>query len=153
MKSQTIERAIDALLRDLQVMPFDEDGAGTNGRIAKLAARGEKLGELGTMIAARPRVRRALKLVSSFQVRREVADADVSLQRRPCTRRGCSATARLSVGQVEDPPPRQGQWCAHKKRNLVEYEGVADIDEELVAATIRVTNEIDRRLKELRAEN
>jgi hypothetical protein len=38
------------------------------------------------------------------------------------------------------------QWrvldTAHRKRNSVEYEGVADVDEELVAAMIRVVREI-----------
>lgn len=38
------------------------------------------------------------------------------------------------------------QWrvlaAAHQKRNYVEYEGVADIDEQLVNAVIRVTREV-----------
>lgn len=38
------------------------------------------------------------------------------------------------------------QWrvlaSAHQKRNFVEYEGVADIDEPLVAAVLRVTREV-----------
>jgi hypothetical protein len=38
---------------------------------------------------------------------------------------------------------------AHRKRNLVEYEGVADVDEQLVAAMIRVTREIAGRLSKL----
>jgi hypothetical protein len=49
------------------------------------------------------------------------------------------------------------QWrvldAAHKKRNSVEYEGVADVDEETVAATIRVATEVARRLKDLRSRN
>src|SRR5512146_1097933 len=43
------------------------------------------------------------------------------------------------------------QWrvldTAHRKRNVVEYEGVADVDEELVEAVIRVTQEIAKRLE------
>jgi hypothetical protein len=45
------------------------------------------------------------------------------------------------------------QWrvldLAHRKRNLVEYEGVADIDEHLVAAMIRVTLDIASRVHAL----
>ncbi len=43
------------------------------------------------------------------------------------------------------------QWrvlaSAHQKRNTVEYEGIADIDEQLVAAVLRVTREVAARLK------
>lgn len=35
---------------------------------------------------------------------------------------------------------------AHKKRNLVEYEGDADIDESLVTAMIRVAREVESRV-------
>lgn len=38
---------------------------------------------------------------------------------------------------------------AHRKRNFVEYEGVMDIDEELVAAMIRVTREVAKRVRGL----
>jgi len=38
---------------------------------------------------------------------------------------------------------------AHRKRNLAEYEGDTDIDEQLVAAVLRVTSEIAKRLNEL----
>jgi hypothetical protein len=45
------------------------------------------------------------------------------------------------------------QWrvldTAHRKRNYVEYEGLADIDAEIVAAVIRVTIEIAWRLEKL----
>ncbi len=45
------------------------------------------------------------------------------------------------------------QWrvldTAHRKRNLIEYEGVADVDEELVAAMIRVVREIAVRVAKL----
>jgi hypothetical protein len=45
------------------------------------------------------------------------------------------------------------QWrvldAAHQKRNVVEYEGLADVDEELVAAVIRVVKEIAARVVEL----
>ena len=38
---------------------------------------------------------------------------------------------------------------AHRRRNLAEYEGYMDVDEQLVAATLRVTREVAGRLKEL----
>ena len=38
---------------------------------------------------------------------------------------------------------------AHQKRNYVEYEGVADINEQLVAAVIRVTHEVAKRVAAL----
>ena len=45
------------------------------------------------------------------------------------------------------------QWrvldTAHKKRNLAEYEGIADVDEALVAAMIRVVREIAVRVAKL----
>src|SRR3954452_10615351 len=45
------------------------------------------------------------------------------------------------------------QWrvldAAHQKRNSIEYEGLADVDEELVAAMIRVVNEIAARVAKL----
>jgi hypothetical protein len=45
------------------------------------------------------------------------------------------------------------QWrvldAAHRKRNFVEYEGLADIDAEIVAAVLRVTREIAARVQKL----
>ena len=38
---------------------------------------------------------------------------------------------------------------AHRKRNLAEYEGAADIDEQLVAAMLRVAREVAKRLDAL----
>jgi hypothetical protein len=48
-------------------------------------------------------------------------------------------------------PPEQWRVLddAHRKRNFVEYEGVADIDEEMVAALIRVTREVAVRITKL----
>ncbi len=46
----------------------------------------------------------------------------------------------------------QAQWRvldnAHRKRNLAEYEGVLDVGEELIAALLRVTREVERRLSD-----
>lgn len=45
------------------------------------------------------------------------------------------------------------QWrvlsSAHQKRNSIEYEGVADVDEALVAALLRVTLEVAARVAKL----
>jgi hypothetical protein len=47
----------------------------------------------------------------------------------------------------------QEQWrvldSAHRKRNLAEYEGDLDVDEQLVAAVIRVAQELAKRLETL----
>ena len=51
--SQKIHRAIETLARSLSVAAFDEDCAATYGRIgAKLAEKGEIIGDIDTMIAA-----------------------------------------------------------------------------------------------------
>ncbi|HXH41905.1 MAG TPA: hypothetical protein VNN08_24995 [Thermoanaerobaculia bacterium] len=45
------------------------------------------------------------------------------------------------------------QWrvldSAHRKRNFIEYEGLADVDEQLVAALLRVTGEVAARVTKL----
>ena len=41
--------------------------------------------------------------------------------------------------------------AAHRKRNAVEYEGIADIDEQTTNAVIRVAGEVRTRLSTLRA--
>ena len=49
------------------------------------------------------------------------------------------------------------QWrvldTAHTKRNYIEYEGIADVDEQLVAAIIRVAHEVAKRLDALGSSN
>jgi hypothetical protein len=48
---------------------------------------------------------------------------------------------------------RPEQWRvlddAHRRRNAIEYEGVADVDEQLVAAIIRVAAEVRNRVGDL----
>ena len=48
-------------------------------------------------------------------------------------------------------PPEQWRVLdqAHRKRNLAEYEGTLDIDEQLLAALIRVAGEVEKRLAAL----
>lgn len=38
---------------------------------------------------------------------------------------------------------------AHRKRNLAEYEGVLDLDENLISALLRVASEVERRVTAL----
>ena len=49
----------------------------------------------------------------------------------------------------------QAQWRvldqAHRKRNLAEYEGDTDVDEQLVKAMLRVAREVARRVNDLMA--
>ncbi len=40
---------------------------------------------------------------------------------------------------------------AHRKRNLAEYEGEVDLDEQLVTALIRVAREVAKRVTSLRS--
>jgi hypothetical protein len=50
-----------------------------------------------------------------------------------------------------DLPPEQWRVLdeAHRKRNLAEYEGETDIDEQLIAAMLRVAQEVAKRVHEL----
>lgn len=41
---------------------------------------------------------------------------------------------------------------AHRKRNLAEYEGALDVDEQLVAAMLRVAREVAKRVQQFKAE-
>lgn len=51
--SQKLHRAIEAFVRNVSVVAFDEDCAATYGRVgAKLAAKGEIIGDTDAMIAA-----------------------------------------------------------------------------------------------------
>lgn len=53
VNARRLNRSIDAFLRDMPVLPFDADCARTFGRIgARLAEKGETIGEIDTMIAA-----------------------------------------------------------------------------------------------------
>ena len=53
LSSQKLHRAIETFVRSVSVAAFDEDCAAMYGRIgAKLAARGETIGDTDTMIAA-----------------------------------------------------------------------------------------------------
>ena len=53
-----------------------------------------------------------------------------------------------------DLPPEQWQVLdeAHRKRNLAEYEGEMDVDEQLVTALLRVVREVANRVEHLADE-
>lgn len=50
-----------------------------------------------------------------------------------------------------DLPPEQWRVLdqAHRKRNLAEYEGEMDMDEQLIAALLRVAREVAKRVNDL----
>ena len=50
-----------------------------------------------------------------------------------------------------DLPPEQWRVLdqSHRKRNLAEYEGEMDVDEQLVAALLRVAREVGARVNDL----
>ena len=70
---------------------------------------------------------------------------------------GYRSSARYLVFQSPqhtlDLPPEQWRVLdrAHRKRNLAEYEGELDVDSQLVAAMLRVTRELAKRMEDLRA--
>ncbi len=55
------------------------------------------------------------------------------------------------LSHTVDLPPEQWRVLdqAHRKRNLAEYEGELDVDGALVAATVRVAREVERRVAAL----
>ena len=69
--------------------------------------------------------------------------------------RGYRSESRYLVFQclqhTIDLPPEQWRVLdqAHRKRNLAEYEGVMDVDEQLVAALLRVVQEVANRVQRL----
>ena len=95
--------------------------------------------------------REELSLESRFDLAYNAAHA---LALAALRRRGYRSDSRYLVFQclqhTIDLP--QAQWRvldnAHRKRNLAEYEGVLDVGEELIAALLRVTREVERRLSD-----
>ena len=59
----------------------------------------------------------------------------------------------VAGGHLKAEPPAateiEGLIDAHRRRNVIEYEGVADVDQALVAGVVRVTNEMAKRLRAL----
>ena len=69
--------------------------------------------------------------------------------------RGYRSESRYLVFQclqhTIDLPPEQWRVLdeAHRRRNLAEYEGEMDVDEQLVAAVLRVVQEVANRVEHL----
>ena len=74
---------------------------------------------------------------------------------RRCVSGGYRSESRYLVFQclqhTIDLPPEQWRVLdqAHRKRNLAEYEGEMDVDEQLVAALLRVVQEVANRVQRL----
>lgn len=95
--------------------------------------------------------REDLSLESRFDLAYNAAHA---LALAALRRRGYRSDSRYLVFQclqhTVDLP--QAQWRvldnAHRKRNLAEYEGVLDVGEELITALLRVSREVERRVRD-----
>ena len=96
--------------------------------------------------------RRDLSLESRFDLAYGAAHA---LARAALRFSGYRSESRYLVFQclqhTVDLPPEQWRVLdqAHRKRNLAEYEGEMDVDEQLVAAMLRVTREVAERVEQL----
>jgi hypothetical protein len=57
----------------------------------------------------------------------------------------------LTLAHTVDLPAEQWRVldAVHKRRNRLEYEGFADVDEDFVASVLRVTREVAKRVKAL----
>ncbi len=96
--------------------------------------------------------REELCLESRFDLAYNAAHA-LALAALRC--RGYRSASRYLVFQclqhTIDLPSEQWRVLdqAHRKRNLAEYEGFMDVDEQLVAALLRVTREVAKRVNGL----
>ncbi len=94
--------------------------------------------------------RQELSLESRFDLAYNAAHALAALRLR-----GYRSESRYLVFQclqhTVDLPVEQWRVLdqAHRKRNLAEYEGYMDVDEQLVAATLRVAREVAKRVEAL----
>ena len=94
--------------------------------------------------------REELSLESRFDLAYNAAHALAALRFR-----GYRSESRYLVFQclqhTIDLPNEQWRVLdqAHRRRNLAEYEGDTDVDEQLVAALLRVAGEVAKRLNEL----
>ena len=126
-------------------------------RIGKLKVEPAAAGELMGLVRSGIRrlddaARGELSLESRFDLAYNAAHA---LALAALRHRGYRSESRYLVFQclqhTIDLP--QQQWRvldqAHRKRNLAEYEGEMDIDEQLVAALLRVTREVATRVSKL----
>ncbi len=128
-------------------------------RIGQLKAEPVAEGEVeGLLRSGRRRLddagREELSLESRFDLGYNAAHA---LALAALRARGYRSDSRYLVFQCLQHTvglPRE-QWRvldqAHRKRNLAEYEGETDVDEQLVAALLRVARGVARRVQDLAA--
>ncbi len=96
--------------------------------------------------------REELSLESRFDLAYNAAHALALTALRHC---GYRSELRYLVFQclqhTIDLPSEQWRVLdqAHRKRNLAEYEGFMDVDEQLVAALLRVAREVAKRVEDL----
>ena len=132
------------------------DNLARTGSLTAEAGAGDEIG--GLLRSAMRRLvdaeRRDLSLESRFDLAYNAAHA---LARAALRFSGYRSESRYLVFQclqhTVDLPPEQWRVLeqAHRKRNLAEYEGEMDVDEQLVAAMLRVTREVAARVEQLTA--
>lgn len=118
---------------------------------AEPPARSEIAGLMRSGLARLADAERAeLSLESRFDLAYNTAHA---LALAALRQRGYRSESRYLVFQclqhTIDLPSEQWRVLdqAHRRRNLAEYEGEVDVDEQLVAALVRVAREVARRLE------
>ena len=126
-------------------------------RIGKLKAEPPAVAELGGLLRSGSRrlahaERAELSLESRFDLTYNAAHALALIALRA---RGYRSESRYLVFQclqhTIDLPNEQWRVLdqAHRKRNLAEYEGLMDVDEQLVEAMLRVAREVEQRVARL----
>lgn len=128
-------------------------------RIGQLKAEPSETGECNGLLRSGLRRledarRKELSLESRFDLPYNAAHA---LALAALRFRGYRSESRYLVFQclqhTLDLPSEQWRVLdqAHRKRDLAEYEGDVDVDEQLVAALLRVTREVAKRVSEMTA--
>ena len=123
-------------------------------RIGKLTTEASAEDEIrGLMRSGRLRLEDAAHLDLSLESRFDLAyNAAHALARAALRFSGYRAESRYLVFQclqhTVDLPAEQWRVLdqAHRKRNLAEYEGQMDVDEQLVAAMLRAAHEVAKRV-------
>lgn len=128
-------------------------------RIGRLKAESAAEGEIQGLVRSGIRrlddaAREELSLESRFDLAYNAAHA---LALAALRFRGYRSESRYLVFQclqhTIDLPKEQWRVLdqAHRKRNLAEYEGETDVDEQLIAAMLRVAREVAERVNRLMA--
>ena len=124
------------------------------GKLTAEASTGDEIAGLvrSGMLRLEDAARRDLRLESRFDLAYNAAHA---LARAALRSSGFRSESRYLVFQclhhTIDLPAEQWRVLdqAHRKRNLAEYEGEMDVDEQLVAALLRVAREVAERVERL----